>query len=135
MSDQIKVIEAASILGVSTKRVRQYIDEGKLKQLGESPITVSRKEVLAFHASRQNNLNVKRASIIKKDSTMAILDAVREMNEAHRAQVSDLIEEIKTERNKAILSAEMNQANLLAEINRLKAELESARKRRGFFRK
>lgn len=133
MSDSIKVTEAASLLGVSPKRVRQLIQEGQLQKASESPVTVSRKEVLSLHASRQSNPTVLRSSAIKKDSTMAILEVIKEMNESHRVQVAELVAEIKAEHQKAILSSEMNQNNLIAEINRLKAENADLAKRRRLF--
>lgn len=135
MSDEIKVTEAAPILGVSPKRVRQLIQDGQLRKLGEAPVTVSRKEVLSLHASRQSNATVTRAQVIKKDSTMAILEVIKEMQEAHRLQVAELIAELKSESQKQLLSAEMNQNNLIAEINRLKAENEALSARRGFLSK
>jgi len=133
MADAITVTEASQILGVSPKRVRQLIAERRLNKVGESPVKVSQKEVLSLHASRQNNPAAIRSSVPKKDPTLAIVEVIREMQAEHRAQVAELVEGIKAEAQKQLLSAEMNQNNLIAEINRLKAENEALSKKRRFF--
>jgi len=132
MADAITVTEASQILGVSAKRVRQLIAERRLNKVGESPVKVSQKEVLSLHASRQNNPTAIRSSVPKKDPTLAIVEVIREMQAEHRAQVAELVEGIKAEAQKQLLSAEMNQNNLIAEINRLKAENEALSKKRRF---
>jgi hypothetical protein len=135
MSEPISAKEASVILGVSTKRVYQFLDEGLLQKASESPVRLNKKQVLAFHASRQSNPSVIRSSAIKKDSTMAILELIKEMQETHKAEVAELVSKIEQNHQREILSAEMNQNNLLAEINRLKAENEALGKRWRFFRR
>jgi hypothetical protein len=143
MADAITVTEASQILGVSPKRVRQLIAERRLNKVGESPVKVSQKEVLSLHASRQNNPTATRSSVPKKDPTLAIVEVIqemqadhwaviREMQDEHSAQVAELVAGIKAEAQKQLLSAEMNQNNLIAEINRLKAENEALSKKRRF---
>ena len=74
MSDSYTVKQTALALGVSEKRVRQMIREGKLKQLGSDPVTVSQEEVLELRSKRELSSRVVKA---RTDKQNAFIDSVK----------------------------------------------------------
>jgi|DEB19_MinimDraft_3_1074340.scaffolds.fasta_scaffold05723_2 NACalpha-BTF3-like transcription factor len=130
MSDSYTVKQTALALGVSEKRVRQMIREGKLKQLGSDPVTVSQEEVLELRSKRELSSRVVKA---RTDKQNAFIDSVKL-----------LIEQTSLNHQRAITALEESskriEENYQRQLNELKAENDKLkedlnRKRRGLFRR
>lgn len=148
MAQSVTVAEASSMLGVSPKRVRQLIAEGRLSAIEESPVKLSASEVTSLAKQRLTNASVTRAKTIKRDSTSAILEQVSKEREETLAIIASerertlafiqsLIETVQTTQQRELEYRETDKANLIDEINRLKAEnaeLKLSRKKRFFNR-
>ena len=119
------VRQASQVLGLSPKRVRQLITEGKLKKLNSAPVMVEIVEVLALREQRENN------PIYKKKPPP---DQVAEM----LAKFGSIIAGIEQSNTRAIeaqvLAYKINEENYLRQINDLRADLERARARRWYKR-
>ena len=119
------VRQASQILGLSPKRVRQLITEGKLKKLNSAPVMVEIVEVLALREQRENN------PIYKKKPPP---DQVAEMLEKFGSIIAG-IEQSNTRAIEAqVLAYKINEENYLRQINELRADLERARARRWYKR-
>ena len=121
--DLYTVGQASIALGVSIKRVRQMIKEGKLTEYSRNPVTIKQLEVLALRSQRLAEGKSVEAPHIKQavGNTRSIeanylLDQIREIvagsNEANRRAI-EMTNDI----------AKRNEENLLSQINELKAEL------------
>jgi len=130
MSDSYTVKQTALALGVSEKRVRQMIREGKLKQLGTDPVIVSQEEVLELRSKRELSSRVVKA---RTDKQNAFIDSVKL-----------LIEQTSLNHQRAITALEESskriEENYQRQLNELKAENDKLkedlnRKRRGLFRR
>ena len=130
MSDTYTVKQTALALGVSEKRVRQMISEGKLKQLGSDPVTVSQVEVLELRSKREQSSKVIKS---RTDRQNAFIDSVKLLIEQtatnHRLAISAL--EDSSKRIEENYQRQLNE--LKAENEKLKDEL--SKKRKGLFRK
>ena len=130
MSDSYTVKQTALALGVSEKRVRQMIREGKLKQLGTDPVIVSQEEVLELRSKRELSSRVVKA---RTDKQNAFIDSVKLLIEQtslnHQRAITALEESSK--RIEENYQRQLNE--LKAENDKLKEEL--SRKRRGLFRR
>lgn len=123
--DTYTVTQSALALGVTPKRVRQMITEGKLIAFSTSPVTLRQIEVLEMRASRENLAGVRVSNPSPRSSTG---------NAELLKQISSLIEQ-STETNKRALelmqaSAERNELNLTNQVNELKAEIARLQARR-----
>ena len=130
MSDSYTVKQTALALGVSEKRVRQMIREGKLKQLGTDPVIVSQEEVLELRSKRELSSRVVKA---RTDKQNAFIDSVKL-----------LIEQTSLNHQRAITALEESskriEENYQRQLNELKAENDKLkedlnRKRRGLFKR
>lgn len=133
MSDNYTVKQASLALGVTEKRVRQLINEGKLKQEGSDPVTVSTIEVLELRQKRENNAKVIQARGKKQDYFREMFSAVEQLVRQNDLNTQKLISSLeqshaKNEENYLLMIAELK-----AENERLKAS--QPRARRKFFSK
>jgi hypothetical protein len=123
--DTYTVQQAALALGVTPKRVRQMIKEGKLTAFSTSPVTLKQIEVLELKVSREETSAVRVSGAQSKTAT-ASADLL--------AQISNLIEQSSETNRRAIelvqASAERNEQNLMAQLNELRAENQRLRTRR-----
>lgn len=118
--DLYTVGQASIALGVSIKRVRQMLQEGKLEVYSRNPITIKQLEVLEMRSKREVQGKSVTASVPtsrKSAQDNAELLAAFEkliggVNESHRLAI-----EMSAD------SARRNEENLMATINDLKAEL------------
>lgn len=123
--DLFTVKQASMALGVSPKRVRQLIEEGKLKAHSVNPVMIKQGEVLILKEKRANSKRVQASDQSKASANSAVL-----------AEIKALIEQSFTANQRALESAEAsakrNEENLIAQINDLKAQLEAekAKKRK-----
>jgi hypothetical protein len=134
MSDSYTVKQASLALGVTEKRVRQLITEGKLEQVGKDPVTVSSIQVLELRQKRENSAKVIQARGKKQDYFREMFSAVEQLVKQTNENQQKLISTIEE-------SHARNEENYLRQIAELKAENEKLRaetvrpKRRGFFNK
>jgi hypothetical protein len=121
--DLYTVGQASIALGVSIKRVRQMIKEGKLTEYSRNPVTIKQLEVLALRSQRLAEGKSVEAPHIKQavgnsrsNEANYLLEQIREIvsgsNEANRRAI-EMTNDI----------AKRNEENLLSQINELKAEL------------
>ena len=122
MSDTYTVAQASSVLGLSQKRVRQLIQEGKLEQAEGSPVRVSQAQVIDLRQAREAQ-GKSAASPQAQDSIdrfQAVLDEMRTNNQRAISALEHSIEIQET--------AYLGQlATVQAERDRLQAELEAMR--------
>jgi len=123
--DTYTVQQSAMALGVTPKRVRQMIAEGKLQAHSTDPVTLKQTDVIELKVSREN-AGTNRVASNQNKSASANADLL--------AQISSLIEQSSETNRRAIelvqSSAERNEQNLMAQVNELKAEVERLRARR-----
>lgn len=122
--DLFTVGQASIALGVSIKRVRQMIKEGKLTEYSRNPVTIKQLEVLALRSQRLAEGKSVEAPHIKQavgnnrssEASKQLLEQIQILitgsNEANRRAI-EMTNEI----------AKRNEENLLSQINELKAEL------------
>lgn len=123
--DTYTVQQASMALGVTPKRVRQMIAEGKLIAFSTSPVTLKQIDILEMRASRENLAGARVSNQSPRSNTG---------NAELLTQISSLIEQ-STETNRRALelmqaSAERNELNLTSQVNELKAEIARLRARR-----
>ncbi|MEI8067238.1 MAG: hypothetical protein WCH42_07920 [Actinomycetes bacterium] len=125
-ADTYTVTQASMVLGVSPKRIRQMIAEGKLTAHSESPVTITQTQVLALKATREKSGAVVRTPNPSKPEANADL----------LAQISELINQSSETNRRAIElvqeSAQRNEQNLIGQVNELKAEIERLRARKWY---
>lgn len=125
--DIYTVKQASLALGVSPKRVRQLIEEGKLKVHSREPITVKQVEVILLKDQRQHSKRINAYEGRRVTSDSALLEQIKTLIEASVTSHRLAIETAET-------AAKRNEENLIAQINDLKAEVESLKARRWSFR-
>lgn len=121
--DLFTVKQASMALGVSPKRVRQLIEEGKLKAHSLNPVMIKQGEVLILKDKRLKSSRVQASDQSKASANSAVL-----------AEIKALIEQSFTANQRALESAEAsakrNEENLIAQINDLKAQLEAEKSKK-----
>ena len=125
--DLYTVTQAARILGLSVKRVRQMIEEGKLTAYSLAPVKIKQLEVLALRNEREAA-----GKGVKSDKGAApnteVLLALNLLQETFTRQLEAVSD-----------SNRRNEENYLQQINQLRAENEALRlaqaKKRGLFRR
>jgi DNA-binding transcriptional MerR regulator len=118
--DLYTVPQAAKVLGLSVKRIRQMLQEGKLEQYGENPVTIKQVEVITLRQKRESEGKIARPQEPKRD---AIAEALESLSQTFTKQL-----ELVADSNKR------NEENLLNRINQLETEVNSLRARKWFKR-
>ena len=125
LDNSYTVRQASTILGLSVKRIRQLINEGKLVKTNQSPVMVEIKSVLALKDQREANPLYRKKSPI--DQTEKLVQGFQE-----------LLKQLEENNQRAITATveanQRNEENYLRQIQELRAELERARARRWFKR-
>jgi len=114
--DIFTVPQTAKVLGLSVKRIRQILQEGKLEQYGENPVTIRQIDVLTLKQKREAEGKIARPQEPKRD---AIAEALESLSQTFTKQL-----ELVADSNKR------NEENLLNRINQLEAEVNSLRARK-----
>ena len=136
MADLYTVQQSALALGVSDKRVRQLIQEGKLTPVSHNPVMLDQIEVIKLRTIREQTPSVKRARVERvarsKSRDELLLDKFSELiaqvNENQRKQLETVTASIEAERE--------NFFRLLAEKEAEIAKLrEQANAKRGLFKR
>ncbi len=134
--DTYTVKQTALALGITEKRVRQLIQEGKLKQVADNPIQLDQLEVINLRNAREQNLRVVKARGKRANQSQELLESLKL-----------IVEEVKQSNQRGLLaleeSARRNEENYQRQLAELKAENEKLKdellgaltKRRGIFRK
>lgn len=126
-TDTYTVQQASMALGVTPKRVRQMIAEGKLSAHSTEPVTLKQSEVIELKINREKS----GAARTPNESSKGVS---KNANADLLAQISNLIEQSSETNRRAIelvqVSAERNEQNLIAQVNELKAEVARLRARR-----
>lgn len=111
--DLFTIPQTAQVLGLSIKRVRQLLSEGKLNKYSDNPQQVVQLDVLALKQKREQQGKITRPTTVKTD---ALATALESMNATFRTQL-DLIAQ----------SNQRNEENYQRQINDLKAEVNTLR--------
>ena len=114
--DVYTVPQSALALGLTVKRVRQMIKEGKLKQYGTNPITIKQVDVLEMRTQRAERGIAPKG---KPTQGETMLEVISNLNATFLKQI-----EAVTDSNRR------NEENLIARINALEAENDSLRQSR-----
>lgn len=123
--DLYTATQAAKILGLSVKRIRQMIEEGKLTAYSVGPVKIKQLDVIAMRNERDAE-----GKGVKSDKGAAtnteVLLALKMLNETFAKQLEAVAD-----------SNRRNEENYLQQINTLQAEIKELRltKRRGLFRR
>lgn len=134
--DSYSCTEAAKLLGVSARRIRQLAEEGRLGIVQESPLKVSAQEVIALRDNRKKQgIKVKPASP-KSSLNLELLQALEAAREAGATEARSSLELLGNElRERAERAeqraAEAEQARLVSESTKaaLEARLEALENR------
>ena len=122
--DSYTVSQTALALGVSTKRIRQLIESGRLKRIGENPVQVSQLEVLELKAEREKSKVVTKT---RQGREHAQASSIAD-------QLSKIVETINENNRRAIETMEraeaLNRQAYTERIHLLEAELKELKARK-----
>ena len=122
--DLYTVGQASIALGVSIKRVRQMIKEGKLIEYSRNPVTIKQLEVLALRSQRlAEGKSVEPPYIKQAVGNDRSSETSKQLLEQIQAIVTGSIEANQRAIEMTNEIAKRNEENLLSQINELKAEL------------
>ena len=134
--DTYTVKQTSLALGITEKRVRQLISEGKLSPVAENPIQLDQLEVLNLRNQREQNARVVKARGKKANATQDLLASMKLLVDEVQKNNQKQIEALENASNRIEESYRQQVAELRAENEKLKTELiDSLKKRRGLFRK
>jgi AAA+ ATPase superfamily predicted ATPase len=120
MPDYYTVAEAAKILGLSAKRVRQLVEQERLVKRADNPIRLAQKDVIALKKEREESGQALRPTSAKPATTPDL-----------SSQLERILNEINENTRRAITAleqaSEMKEIAYLEQIANLKSELEALR--------
>jgi hypothetical protein len=129
--DTYTVAQIAKVLDLSQKRVRQLLTEGKLTEVSRNPVKVSQAEVIALKQTREKSgLGKSYAPSAAQPLAQEIQALIDTINQNTQRALTAL--EQASEMKETALREQI--ANLQAERDQLKADLEAKSKRRLFRR-
>ena len=126
LTNSYTVRQTAQLLGLTVKRVRQLLNEGKLTRVATDPIIlIDQIEVIEFRKVREADPRKSPAysTYNKKTELDKLVESFQKTIENNRRAL-----EMSTEANKRV------EENYLRQIQELRTELERARARRWFKR-
>lgn len=126
--DLFTVRQASMALGISPKRVRQLIEEGKLKAHSANPIQLKQAEVLLLKEKRAKSKRVTAYETKKSVGNSALLEEIRALIEQTIRANTQALESAEA-------SARRNEENLIAQINDLRAEVERLKNKPRLFQR
>lgn len=134
--DTYTVKQTALALGVTEKRVRQLIGEGKLNPVAHNPVQLDQLEVLNLRNQREQSVRVVKARGKKVSATQDLLASMKLLVDEVQKNNQRQIEALENASQRVEESYRQQVAELRQENERLKSELiDSLKKRKGFFRK
>jgi hypothetical protein len=129
--DTYTVAQSAKVLDLSQKRVRQLLTEGKLTEVSRNPVQVSQAEVISLKQTREKSGLGKSytpsAAQPLAQEIQALIDTINQNTQRALTALEQASEMKETALREQI-------ANLQAERDQLKADLEAKSKRRLFRR-
>lgn len=108
--------QSAQVLGLSVKRVRQLLKEGKLTKISDNPVTIDQLEVIQLRAEREQLGKTSPPVDSKRD---AIAEQIASLNATFRQQL-----EMFDNSNKR------NEENYLRQIHQLEQDIKDLRARK-----
>ena len=138
MSDTYTVAQASSVLGLSQKRVRQLIQEGKLEQAEGSPVRVSQAQVIDLRQAREasGRSSETRTSAKASDSIdrfQAVLDEMRTNNQRAISALEHSLEIQETAFREQLATTQAERDKLQAELEAMRAQDRRGAIRRALF--
>jgi DNA-binding protein len=134
--DTYTVKQTALALGVTDKRVRQLLEEGKLKAVTSKPVTIDQLEVLKLRNEREQSVRVIKARGKRANAAQDLLASMKLLVEQVEKSNQRQIEAIQSASERVEETYRQQVAELRQENERLKSQLiESLSKRRRFFKK
>jgi len=134
--DTYTVKQTALALGVTEKRVRQLIGEGKLNPVAHNPVQLDQLEVLNLRNQREQSVRVVKARGKKVSATQDLLASMKLLVDEVQKNNQRQIEALENASQRVEESYRQQVAELRQENERLKSELiDSLKKRKSFFRK
>jgi len=135
VADLYTVQQSALALGVSDKRVRQLIQEGKLTPVSHNPVMLDQVEVIKLRTVREQTPSVKRARgerVARSKSRDELLldkfsELIAQVTENQRKQLETVTQSMEAERE--------NFYRLLAEKEAEIIKLREQASKRGLFRR
>ena len=129
--DTYTVAQSAKVLDLSQKRVRQLLTEGKLTEVSRNPVQISQAEVIALKETREKSGQGKSYTVsAAQPIALEIQSLIDTINQNTQRALTAL--EQASEMKETALREQI--ANLQAERDQLKADLEAKSKRRLFRR-
>lgn len=129
--DTYTVAQSAKVLDLSQKRVRQLLTEGKLTEVSRNPVQISQAEVIALKETREKSGQGKSYTVsAAQPIALEIQSLIDTINQNTQRALTAL--EQASEMKETVLREQI--ANLQAERDQLKADLEAKSKRRLFRR-
>jgi len=118
------VTQTAKILGLSVKRVRQLVQEGKLNAHTLGPVKIKQIDVLNLRNQREAQGKSVKVEKSQEAVNASVLVALQGLSDTFTRQL-----EMVTDSNKR------NEENLIGQIQQLQAEIATLRARRGLFKR
>ena len=130
MSETYTVKQAALVLALSEKRVRQLLDEGKLRVESLSPVSMLAVDVLDLRNLRASSSRIREANVLKRERA-------KSRDELLIEQFSHLVDQINSNNLKQIEAVtkaqEVERENFFKLLSARDAEIARLSSRRSFF--
>ena len=118
------VTQSAKILGLSVKRVRQLLQEGKLNAHTLGPVKIKQTDILNLRNQREAQGKSVKVEKSQEAVNASVLVALQGLSDTFTRQL-----EMVTDSNKR------NEENLMSQIQQLQAEVATLRGRRSLFKR
>lgn len=118
------VTQSAKILGLSVKRVRQLLQEGKLNAHTLGPVKIKQTDILNLRNQREAQGKSVKVEKSQEAVNASVLVALQGLSDTFTRQL-----EMVTDSNKR------NEENLMSQIQQLQAEVATLRARRSRFKR
>lgn len=118
------VTQTAKILGLSVKRIRQLLQEGKLNAHTYGPVKIKQVDVLNLRNKREAQGKIVKVEKSQEAVNASVLVALQGLSDTFTRQL-----EMVTDSNKR------NEENLMSQIQQLQAEIATLRARRRLFKR
>ena len=118
------VTQSAKILGLSVKRVRQLLQEGKLNAHTLGPVKIKQTDILNLRNQREAQGKSVKVEKSQEAVNASVLVALQGLSDTFTRQL-----EMVTDSNKR------NEENLIGQIQQLQAEIATLRARRSLFKR
>lgn len=118
------VTQTARILGLSVKRIRQLLQEGKLTAHTLGPVKIKQVDVLNLRNQREAQGKFAKVENTQEKDNATVFMALQSLNDTFTRQL-----EMVTDSNRR------NEENLISQIQQLQAEVATLKGRKGLFKR